>query len=54
MLAEVTGPVTPPKLAPPSPTTAIPIPLRSHEDIQLDVGTPAVAAQRVDWSQSQL
>jgi len=30
------------------------IPLRSHEDIQLDVGTPAVAAQRVDWSQSQL
>jgi hypothetical protein len=30
------------------------IPLQSHEDIQIDVGTPVVAAQRVDWSQSQL
>jgi hypothetical protein len=30
------------------------IPLRSHEDIQIDVGTPAVAAHRVDWSKSQL
>ncbi|MDT4939499.1 MAG: hypothetical protein QOG80_3170 [Pseudonocardiales bacterium] len=30
------------------------IPLQSHEDIQLDIGTPAVAAQRVDWSNSQL
>jgi hypothetical protein len=30
------------------------IPLQSHEDIQIDVGTPAVAAQKVDWSQSQL
>jgi hypothetical protein len=28
--------------------------LTSHEDIQIDVGTPAVAAQRVDWSESQL
>jgi hypothetical protein len=30
------------------------IPLRSHEDIQIDVGTPTVAAHRVDWSTSQL
>ncbi|MDT4915503.1 MAG: hypothetical protein QOH89_203 [Pseudonocardiales bacterium] len=30
------------------------IPLRSHEDIQIDVGTPTVAAERVDWSKSQL
>lgn len=30
------------------------IPLKSHEDIQLDVGTPAVAPKRVDWSHSQL
>jgi hypothetical protein len=30
------------------------IPLQSHEDIQIDVGTPTVAAQRVDWSKSQL
>ena len=30
------------------------IPLKSHEDIQIDVGTPVVAAQRVDWSHSQL
>ena len=30
------------------------IPLQSHEDIQIDVGTTAVAAQRVDWSHSQL
>jgi hypothetical protein len=30
------------------------IALRSHEDIQIDVGTPAVAAQRIDWSKSQL
>ncbi|MCW2594620.1 MAG: hypothetical protein JWP39_508, partial [Jatrophihabitans sp.] len=29
------------------------IPLTSHEDIQLDVGTP-VAPKRVDWSKSQL
>jgi hypothetical protein len=30
------------------------ISLKSHEDIQIDVGTPAVAAQRIDWSKSQL
>jgi hypothetical protein len=30
------------------------IALASHEDIQIDVGTPVVAAQRVDWSKSQL
>jgi hypothetical protein len=30
------------------------IPLQSHEDIQIDVGTPAVAAKRIDWSKSQL
>lgn len=30
------------------------IPLRSREDIQIDVGTPAVAPKRIDWSQSQL
>jgi hypothetical protein len=30
------------------------IPLKSHEDIQVDVGTPAPAAQRIDWSKSQL
>jgi hypothetical protein len=30
------------------------IPLKSHEDIQIDVGTPAVAAQKIDWSTSQL
>ncbi|HEY3713839.1 MAG TPA: hypothetical protein VGL39_04860 [Jatrophihabitantaceae bacterium] len=30
------------------------IPLQSHADIQIDVGTPTVAAQRVDWSKSQL
>jgi hypothetical protein len=30
------------------------IPLESREDIQIDVGTPVVAAQRVDWSKSQL
>jgi hypothetical protein len=29
------------------------IPLTSHEDIQLDVGTP-VAPKKVDWSKSQL
>jgi hypothetical protein len=28
--------------------------LKSHEDIQVDVGTPAVAAQKIDWSNSQL
>jgi hypothetical protein len=28
--------------------------LTSHEDIQVDVGAPVVAAQRVDWSKSQL
>jgi hypothetical protein len=28
--------------------------LKSREDIQVDVGTPAVAAQKVDWSNSQL
>jgi hypothetical protein len=30
------------------------IPLKSHADIQIDVGTPTVAAQPVDWSKSQL
>ena len=30
------------------------IPLRAHEDIQLDVGSPAVGAQSVNWSASQL
>jgi hypothetical protein len=30
------------------------IPLKSHEDIQVDVGTPTVPAQRIDWSKSQL
>ena len=30
------------------------IPLQSHGDVQIDVGTPVVAAQRIDWSQSQL
>ena len=30
------------------------IPLQSHEDIQIDVGTPTVAPHRVDWSKSQL
>jgi hypothetical protein len=30
------------------------IALKSHEDIQVDVGTPAVAAQRIDWSKSRL
>jgi hypothetical protein len=30
------------------------IALTPHEDIQVDVGTPAVAAQRIDWSTSQL
>jgi hypothetical protein len=30
------------------------IALTSHEDIQIDVGTPVIAAQRLDWSQSQL
>jgi hypothetical protein len=30
------------------------IALRPHEDIQIDVGTPTVAAKRVDWSKSQL
>jgi hypothetical protein len=28
--------------------------LKSREDIQIDVGTPSVAAERIDWSQSQL
>jgi hypothetical protein len=28
--------------------------LGSHEDIQVDVGTPTVAPERVDWSQTQL
>jgi hypothetical protein len=28
--------------------------LKSHEDIQIDIGNPTVAAQRVDWSNSQL
>ncbi|MEY9946887.1 hypothetical protein [Kitasatospora sp. GAS1066B] len=28
--------------------------LQPHEDIQLDVGTPATAPQPVDWSRSQL
>jgi hypothetical protein len=30
------------------------IALTSREDIQVDVGTPAVAPQKVDWSKSQL
>lgn len=30
------------------------IELESHEDIQIDVGTPVVAPQRIDWSKSQL
>lgn len=30
------------------------IPLRPHEDIQIDVGTPPVAPLKVDWSASQL
>ena len=30
------------------------IPLVSHEDVQLDVGAPAVAPKKVDWSHSQL
>ena len=30
------------------------IELKSHEDIQIDVGTPVVAPQRIDWSESQL
>jgi hypothetical protein len=28
--------------------------LAEHEDIQLDVGTPIVSPQPVDWSRSQL
>ena len=28
--------------------------LRSHEDVQIDVGTPTVQPERVDWSGSQL
>ncbi|WP_432937147.1 hypothetical protein ACQPXM_24465 [Kribbella sp. CA-253562] len=34
---------------PPSEITLLP-----HEDIQIDVGTPTVAPQQVDWSKSQL
>jgi hypothetical protein len=30
------------------------IPLESHEDIQIDVGTPVVPPQKVDWSGTQL
>jgi hypothetical protein len=30
------------------------IALKSREDIQVDVGTPAVAAEKIDWSKSQL
>lgn len=30
------------------------ITLTSHEDVQLDVGTPTVAPRRVDWSHAQL
>jgi hypothetical protein len=30
------------------------IALKSHEDIHVDIGTPAVAAQRIDWSKSRL
>jgi hypothetical protein len=30
------------------------IPLDSHEDIQLDIGTPAVAPRKIDWSHAQL
>jgi hypothetical protein len=30
------------------------IALKSHEDIQIDIGSPVVAPQRIDWSGSQL
>lgn len=30
------------------------IPLKSHEDIQLDLGSPTVAPVTIDWSKSQL
>lgn len=30
------------------------IPLRSHEDVQIDVGSPVVAPKSIDWSKSQL
>ena len=30
------------------------IPLTEHEDIQLDVGTPIVSPQPVNWTTSQL
>lgn len=30
------------------------IPMTSHEDIQLDIGTPTVAPLKVDWSHAQL
>ncbi|MBO0882476.1 MAG: hypothetical protein J2P17_19515 [Mycobacterium sp.] len=30
------------------------IPLQSHEDVQIDVGTPVIAAKKVDWSHAQL
>jgi hypothetical protein len=30
------------------------IPLKSREDVQLDVGSPTVAPRKIDWSQSQL
>ena len=36
---------------PGDPTT---IPMNSHEDVQLDIGTPSVAPKKIDWSQSQL
>jgi hypothetical protein len=36
-------------VGPPSDITLLP-----HEDIQIDVGTPTVAPQQVDWSKSQL
>jgi hypothetical protein len=30
------------------------ITLRSHEDVQIDVGTPVVPPKKIDWSRSQL
>jgi len=30
------------------------IPLKSHEDVQLDLGSPTVAPKTIDWSKAQL
>ena len=30
------------------------IPLKSHEDVQIDVGKPVVPPKRIDWSRAQL